>query len=296
MYDEKHYFFFASDGHPGMGGIDLFVADADNFGNISNLKNLGYPINTHYDDDALTLNYICDTTYFSSSRQTAKGMEIFAFNFDRGLTTTPIAYVKVKVNDMFTKKPVKVEVKLESQPFKTSRFQTQDTDENGEAMFYVLLNRNYAFTVAEPGYLYTSKFINLGKANSIGEPEVLEIELQPIEIGAEVQLYNIYFETDSFRILQQSESELQNLVAFLANNKDLKVEIQGHTDSSGNAENNRILSERRAKSVVDYLVKNGIVIRRLKFGGYGDKVPIASNDTPEGRLLNRRTTIKILEK
>ncbi len=296
MYDGKHNFFFASDGHPGMGGMDLFVADADNFGNLSNLKNLGYPINTHYDDDALTLNYICDTTYFSSSRQTEKGMEIFAFNFDRGLATTPVAYVRVKVKEMVTNKPVQVEVKLESQPFKTSKFQVQDTDEKGEAMFYVMLNRNYAFTVAEPGYLYTSKFVNQGKANSIGEPEVLEIELQPIEIGAEVQLYNIYFETDSFRILSQSESELQNLVTFLTNNKDLKVEIQGHTDSSGNAENNRVLSEKRAKSVVDYLVKNGIANNRLKSGGYGDKVPIASNDTPEGRMLNRRTTIKILEK
>ncbi len=296
MYDEKHNFFFASDGHPGMGGMDLFVADADNLGDLSNLRNLGYPINTHYDDDALTLNYICDTTYFSSSRQTEKGMEIFAFNFDRGLATTPVAYVKVKVTEMVSNKPVQVEVKLESQPFKTSRFQMQGTDEKGEAMFYVMLNRNYAFTVAEPGYLYTSKFVNQGKANSIGEPEVLEIELQPIEIGAEVQLYNIYFETDSFRILSQSESELQNLVTFLTNNKDLKVEIQGHTDSSGNAENNRVLSEKRAKSVVDYLVKNGIAINRLKFGGYGDKVPIASNDTPEGRMLNRRTTIKILEK
>jgi outer membrane protein OmpA-like peptidoglycan-associated protein len=296
LYDEKHNFFFASDGHPGMGGMDLFAAETDNLGNILNLKNLGYPINTNYDDDALTLNYICDTTYFSSSRQTAKGMEIFAFNFDRGLATTPVAYVRVKVKNMVTKNPVQVEVKLESQPFKTSRFQLQNTNEEGEAMFYVMLNRNYAFTVAEPGYLYTSKFVNQSTTNSVGEPEVLEIELQPIEIGAEVQLYNIYFETDSFRILPQSESELQNLVTFLTNNKDLKVEIQGHTDSSGNAENNRLLSERRAKSVVDYLVKNGVPIGRLKFGGYGDKVPIASNDTPEGRMLNRRTTIKILEK
>ena len=293
--DEKHNFFFASDGHPGMGGIDLFVADADELGNLSNLRNLGFPINTHYDDDALTLNYICDTTYFSSSRQTEKGMEIFAFNFDRGLATTPVAYVKVRVKDIVTNKPVQVEVKLESQPFKTSRFQTQDTNEKGEAMFYVMLNRNYAFTIAEPGYLYTSKFVNQNKTNSISEPEVLEIELQPIEIGAEVQLYNIYFETDSFRILQQSESELQNVVAFLKNNTKLKIEIQGHTDSSGNAENNQLLSENRAKSVVDYLVKNGIAKNRLTFRGYGDKVPIASNETPEGRMLNRRTTIKILE-
>src|SRR5690606_36082747 len=209
-----------------------------------------------------------------------------AFNFDRGLTTTPIAYVRVKVKDMVTNKPVQVEVKLESQPFKTSRFQMQNTDEKGEAMFYVMLNRNYAFTVAEPGYLYTSKFINQNKANSISEPYVLEIELQPIEIGAEVQLYNIYFETDSFRILPQSESELQNVVAFLKNNTKLKIEIQGHTDSSGNAENNKLLSENRAKSVVDYLVKNGITKNRLSFRGYGDKVPIASNETPEGRMLN----------
>ncbi|HRX10971.1 MAG TPA: OmpA family protein [Draconibacterium sp.] len=295
MYDDKHYFFFASDGHPGMGGMDLFAADADNQGNLLNLRNLGYPINTHYDDDALTLNYICDTTYFSSSRQTEKGMEIFAFNLDRGLATTPVAYVRVKVKDMVSKKPVKVEVKLESQPFKPNRFQSQETDDNGEAMFFVMLNRNYAFTVAEPGYLYTSKFVNQNKANSISEPEIVEIELQPIQIGAEVQLYNIYFETDSFRILQQSESELQNVVAFLKNNTKLKIEIQGHTDSSGNAENNKLLSENRAKSVVDYLVKNGIAKNRLTFKGYGDKVPIASNETPEGRMLNRRTTIKILE-
>jgi outer membrane protein OmpA-like peptidoglycan-associated protein len=279
-----------------MGGMDLFVAETDKLGNILNFKNLGYPINTSHDDDALTLNYICDTTYFSSSRQTVKGMEIFAFNFDRGLATTPVAYVRVKVNDMVTKKPLKVEVKLESQPFRAGRFQLQETDEQGEAIFYVNLNRNYAFTVAEPGYLYTSKFVNKSTTNSVDKAEVLEIELQPIEIGAEVQLYNIYFETDSFRILQQSESELQNLVAFLTNNKDLKVEIQGHTDSSGNAETNRLLSERRAKSVVEYLVKNGIPMGRLKFGGYGDKIPIASNETPEGRMLNRRTTIKILEK
>jgi outer membrane protein OmpA-like peptidoglycan-associated protein len=158
------------------------------------------------------------------------------------------------------------------------------------------LNRNYVFTVSEPGYLFFSRFMNQGKANSVDEAYPLDIVLQPIEIGAEVQLYNIYFDTDSFRILPQSGSELQNLVTFLKNNSELKIEIQGHTDSSGNAENNKLLSERRAKSVVDYLTENGIKITRLKFGGYGDKVPISSNETAEGRMLNRRTTIKILEK
>ena len=74
------------------------------------------------------------------------------------------------------------------------------------------------------------------------------------------------------------------------------MEIQGHTDSSGDSENNMLLSESRAKSVVDYLVAKGIESSRLKHSGYGDTVPIASNETEEGRQLNRRTTIKIIEK
>lgn len=296
IHHDNRKLYFVSDTQPGIGGMDLFSAEIDGLGNVINIENLGYPINTHYDDVALSLSYICDTTYFSSSRQTEKGMEIFAFNLDRGLATTPVAYVKARVSDFKTKKPVQVSVRLEIQPFKNNQSQIQETDEKGEAIFGLQLNRNYAFNVSEPGYLFYSKFLNQGKVNSVIAPYLLDIELQPIEIGAEVQLYNIYYETDSFRILPQSEPELQNLVSFLKNNSEMKIEIQGHTDSSGNAEANQKLSERRAKSVFDYLVNNGIQTNRLKSGGYGDKVPIASNDTPEGRMLNRRTTIKIIEK
>jgi len=296
IYENKSLLYFASDGQPGMGGMDLYSADIDISGKITNLRNMGYPINTHYDDDGLALNYVCDTMYFASSRQTEKGMEIFAFNLDRGLATTPMAYVRVKVKDVKTKKAVQTTVKLESQPFQNRNLQMQETGESGDAMFALQLNRNYAFTVSEPGYLFYSKYMNMGKVNTVGEPDLLDIELEPIEIGAEVQLYNIYYETDSFRILPQSEPELQNLVTFLKNNGQLKIEIQGHTDSSGSAQANQLLSERRAKSVVDYLTGKGVQANRLKWGGYGDKVPIASNKTPEGRTVNRRTTIKILEK
>lgn len=296
IYENKQVLYFASDGHPGMGGMDLYSAEIANSGQIVNLRNLGYPVNTNADDDAMSLNHISDTTYFASSRQTAKGNEIYAFNLDRGIPASNVAYVKTSVKDMKTRKPLAVNVKLESQPFKSGRPVEQETDANGESMFLLQLNRNYAFSVSEPGYLFFSRIMNQATANSVMEPYALDILLQPIEIGAEVQLYNIYFDTDSFRILPQSGSELQNLVTFLKNNADLKVEIQGHTDSSGNAEKNKQLSERRAKSVVDYLTQNGIKISRLKFIGYGDKNPIATNETAEGRMLNRRTTIKILEK
>ncbi len=287
--------YFVSDVLPGMGGKDLFVAQLGESGNISEVKNLGYPVNTHNDEFEITMSSIGGTAYFASSRLTEKGTEIFAFNLDRGIETTPVAYARAKVRDMKTKQPLSAAVKLENQSLKTNQFQAVQTDNNGEAMFCLQLKRNYMFSVSEPGYLFFSNNMQPEEANSMREPVVLDIELQPIEIGAEVQLYNIYFETDSFRILPQSEPELQYLVAFLKNNAKLKVEIQGHTDSSGNPENNMKLSGQRSKSVVDYLVKNGIELNRLKFSGYGDRIPIASNETAEGRTLNRRTTIKILE-
>jgi outer membrane protein OmpA-like peptidoglycan-associated protein len=288
--------YFASDALPGMGGLDIFEAELNESGNAVKVSNLGYPINTYQDDDDLNFSHISDSTYFTSSRQTNKGQQIYAFNFDRGVSVLPLAYVQVMVKDARTKQPLATEIRLEYQPFHPMRFQIQETNEKGESVFGLNLNRNYAFTISEPGYLFASRFLNIGKANSVEKPEELVIELEPIEIGAEVQLYNINFETDSFNILPNSYPELQKVSVFLANNKNLKVEIQGHTDSSGNADYNQRLSERRAKSVVDYLAGQGIEKARLKYMGYGDKAPVASNETEEGRMLNRRTTIKIIEK
>lgn len=296
LHPKKQHIYFISDTHAGMGGFDLFEAEIDLAGNVRNLQNLGYPINTINDDPGLNISSIAGSAYFTSSRISDKGLEIFAFNLDSGLVTTPVSYVKIKVTDLITKLSKPANVKVENQSVKSDRVKTQQTNEKGETMFCLQLNRNYVLSISEPGYLFYSTNLKPVEKNSIDRPEVMEIRLQPIEIGAEVQLYNIYYETDSFRILPQSEPELQNLVTFLKNNGQLKIEIQGHTDSSGSAQANQVLSERRAKSVVDYLTGKGIQANRLKWAGYGDKVPIATNETPEGRTLNRRTTIKILEK
>jgi outer membrane protein OmpA-like peptidoglycan-associated protein len=296
LHPKKKNIYFISDTHAGLGGLDVFEAEIEASGNVRNLQNLGYPINTINDDPSLNISSIAGSAYFTSSRISDKGLEIFAFNLDSGLVTIPLSYVKTKVTDLMTKLSVPVNVKFENQSVKSDRVKIQETNENGETIFCLQQNRNYIVSISEPGYLFYSTNLKPVEKNSIDKPEVLDIQLQPIEIGAEVQLYNIYYETDSFRILPQSEPELQNLVTFLKNNAQLIVEIQGHTDSSGSAQANQVLSERRAKSVVDYLTGKGVHTNRLKWAGYGDKVPIASNETPEGRTLNRRTTIKILEK
>ncbi|MDD4108365.1 MAG: OmpA family protein, partial [Prolixibacteraceae bacterium] len=115
-----------------------------------------------------------------------------------------------------------------------------------------------------------------------------------VEVGAEMHLYNIYFGIDSFSILPESEPELMKLVDFLNKNPQLKVEIQGHTDDTGSEEKNLILSERRAHSVVEFLVAKGTDESGLEWKGYGETRPVADNEDAEGRRLNRRTTIKII--
>ncbi|WP_372651919.1 OmpA family protein [Draconibacterium sp.] len=296
IHANNHNFYFASDTHVGMGGLDLFTAEINENGKVENLKNMGYPINTYKDDMGLTISSIGDIAYFSSARESDNGLDIFSFNLDRGLQPRPVTYIKAKVTNKTSKQPVMADIELLNLNSAVSEPRIEKADENGQIMLALPVGRNYAFNVSEDGFMFYSQSMRLADENSLTDPFILNIELEPIELGAEMDLHNIYYETDSFAILSESEPELQKLVDFLKNNSGLKVEIQGHTDSSGNPESNLELSKLRAKSVVDYLVENGIPGGRLQSEGYGDTKPVATNETVEGRRLNRRTTIKIIAK
>jgi len=287
--------YFASDGNFGMGGYDLFEVGVDESGSVGGTVNLGYPINTKADELSGIVNSISDTAFFTVGRTKDEGLEIFAFNLTRGLRTGSNFYVHVKVANQNSKLPVQTFIEIVDNNRNTDNT-FESVNENGERMLCLKANRSYTFSVSEIGFMYFSKTVLFDKSNSISNPLDFNIELEPIEIGSEIDLYNIYYETNSYAILPNSESELNRLVMFLKNNSGLKVEIQGHTDSSGNSENNMTLSKERAKSVLDYLVEKGVNSSMLIHSGYGDTQPIATNETIEGRTLNRRTTIKIIEK
>ena len=296
IHANNHNFYFASDTHVGMGGLDLFTAEINENGKVENLKNMGYPINTYQDDMGLTISSIGDVAYFSSARESENGLDIFSFNLDRGLQPRPVTYIRAKVTNKVTTAPIMADIELVNLNSSVEEPRIEKADENGQIMLALPVGRNYAFNVSEDGFMFYSQSMRLADENSLTDPFILNIELEPIEVGAEMDLHNIYYETDSFAILSESEPELQKLVSFLKNNSGLKVEIQGHTDSSGNPESNLELSKLRAKSVVDYLVENGIPGSRLQSQGYGDTKAVATNETVEGRRLNRRTTIKVIAK
>ena len=285
--------FFASDYHTGMGGMDLFRSDLKNENQFSTPVNLGSPLNTVKDEQGLNISGDGTLGFFASSRNKDTGLDIFSFKLDEKLRPDPVTYVKAVVIDAKTKNPIQAEVELSNLTSDNTFTRVEKTNEKGETLLCLPLGSNYAFTVSEDGFLFYSQSFQLMNKNTLYQPFLLTIELQPVELGAEMNLYNIYYETDSFAILPASEPELMKLISFLKNNPKLKVEIQGHTDNTGDTDKNQLLSEKRAESVVNFLVEKEINKNRLSTNGFGERLPVSTNETVEGRQKNRRTTVKI---
>lgn len=125
---------------------------------------------------------------------------------------------------------------------------------------------------------------------------VKDIYLKPIEIGTTVRLNNIFFDFDKTTLKSESYVELDKVVEFMNNNSTLEIEIAGHTDSKGSDDYNLNLSQGRAQAVVDYIISQGIESYRLMAKGYGETVPLETNDTEEGRAYNRRVEFTVLKK
>ncbi len=295
IHPNNKTFYFASDFHTGMGQLDLFQAGIGTDGSFTEPVNLGFPINTFANEQGLNIFSDGKTAYFASQRVPGFGMDIFTFQLPEELHTEPVTYIKAKITDAETGAVIRAEVDLFNLNDK-EKHRLERADENGEVLICLPLGATYAFNVSEPGYLFYSQSFQLSDEKKWESPFLVEIKLDPIKTGAEMNLYNIYFETDSFRILPSSTPELDKLFTLLKNNPSLEVEIQGHTDNSGTSGHNLVLSENRARSVADYLILKGIQAQRLKFKGFGETLPVASNDTEDGKMLNRRTTVKITKK
>ncbi len=157
---------------------------------------------------------------------------------------------------------------------------------------------NYQITAISKGVVIAKNSISAANIKNGQTIDLGEIEqLKSVEVGSEIMTEKIYFDFNSFVIREVSYPVLDMIVAYLQENKTLKIEIAGHTDSIGKDEYNQYLSEMRAKSVFNYLASKGIAKARLKAVGYGEKKPLASNDDEQdGRELNRRIEFTVLEK
>ncbi|HOF08168.1 MAG TPA: OmpA family protein, partial [Bacteroidales bacterium] len=165
--------------------------------------------------------------------------------------------------------------------------------ETGNFLVSLPSGKNYGIAIKKDGFLFHSENFNISE-NAPYEELMKDIKLKKVAAGAEIVLNNIFFDFNKATLRPESKTELKNVIEFLQQNPSVTIEISGHTDNVGSYEYNQSLSERRAKAVVDYLVEQGIPLSRLVYKGYSFSKPIASNDTEEGRQLNRRVEFKIL--
>jgi flagellar motor protein MotB/tetratricopeptide (TPR) repeat protein len=287
--------YFASDGRTGMGGFDIYMTRMKDDSTWTEPQNLGYPINTYNDEMGLVIESGGQKAYFSSIRDKLNGKDIFCFDLYESVRPSPVSYLKGKVYDKETGKLLKANYELIN--LSTGKVTIKNsTDGTGNFLVCLPSGYNYGINVIKAGYLFYSENFMFEGQHTVVEPYIKRISLNPLKVGEKMQLTNVFYEIDSWQLKKESTSELNNLANLLSDNKNIIIEIGGYTDSTGSAEYNLVLSEKRALSVVNYLIDKGISPDRLKYNGYGDTSPIGDNVTIEGRKLNRRTEAKIIEK
>jgi outer membrane protein OmpA-like peptidoglycan-associated protein len=288
--------YFSSNGHPGLGGLDIFVSRKDEDGKWGEPQNLGYPINTKDDENSLLVSASGDISYFASDREGGQGgLDLYKFKLYNEARPQMVTYAQGVVFDAKTKERLGARFELIDLESGEQVVESYSNPGNGEFLVSLPSGRDYALNVSREGYLFYSDNFTLSQESATA-PKQLEVPLKRIEEGSSVVLNNVFFDVDQYKLKPQSKVELDKLIEFLKLNPELRIEISGHTDNVGTDEANKVLSQNRAQSVVDYLLENGISKDRLSAKGFGESKPIASNDNEEGRAKNRRTEFEVIGK
>ncbi len=278
---------FSSDGQPGFGGLDLFTSSIKN-GVFSKPVNMMPPFNSSADDFGLIFKDSKDEGFFCSNRSGGLGDDdIYSYSKIAVILSTS-GYVRDKVNNKALSNST-IYIKGSN-----GSIDSTVTDNKGHFEYAKLnINTNYSIKATRDGYLNDSKSFIIG--NELYSKD-FNADFSLIKITKEeVKIDNIYYDYDKWDLREESKKELDKLINVLRENPEVKVQLSSHTDVRGAKDYNIELSQKRAQSVVDYLIANGIDINRLIAKGYGFSMPVVKNaKTEEQHQLNRRTTFKIL--
>ncbi|MCL6525103.1 MAG: OmpA family protein [Thermoflavifilum sp.] len=295
IHADNQTLYFASNGWPGIGDMDLFYSRRQPDGSWSKPINLGYPINTIDHDGTLFVAADGKTAYFASDRFNGFGqLDIYSFTLYPEARPIPTLYVRGKVYDSLTHQPLSAAIDLID--VNTDSLITRiHSDAYGQYLVTLPIGKIYAFHVSHPGYLFYSDQFSLINQKAY-KPYEINIPLQPIQLHASATLRNVFFDYNKYNLKPESRAELDKLITFLKENPSVHIVIKGYTDSIGTKAFNLTLSQHRAEAVMQYLIEHGISASRLKAVGYGEAYPVASNATEEGRALNRRVEFEITAK
>ena len=260
-YDGTLY--FSSNGHIGLGGLDIFKA-VQNKDETWSIENLGIPINSNADDFGMAFEGKADKGFFTSNRGETRGYDaIWSFELP------VLEYVlEGKVVDQSSNPIPEATIRLVSNTGLNIRVQTK---KDGTYRLKLDKNIDCVMLASSRGYLNSGSKLSIP---DLKESKIFTQNFQLSTIYKPIQIENIFYEFGKWELTAASESGLQELVKVLKDNPNVTIEIAAHTDFVGNNESNKLLSEKRAKSVVDYLIKANIAADRLTSVGYGEEKPI----------------------
>jgi outer membrane protein OmpA-like peptidoglycan-associated protein len=325
MHPDGKTLYFSSEGHKNIGGYDIFKSVyAD--GKWSKPENLGFPLNTPDDDIFFVISADGKHGYYSSYSDNGFGdKDIFLVTFlgpEKPMLTSnednllasasapvkeavlasavtikeaQLTIMKGAITDAINGKPLEATIEIIDNVQNVSIANFTSNSSTGRYLVSLPAGKNYGIAVKKDGYLFHSENIDIPAAAAYQEV-VTDISLKSVDIGTSIVLRNIFFDLGKATLRAESTNELERLGKLLYDNPTLKIEISGHTDNIGASEANKNLSDKRAKAVVDYLIKKGVTGDRLTYVGFGEDRPISSNENAEGRQQNRRTEFKIIGK
>lgn len=287
--------YFSSDGWVGMGGYDIFYSRMNENGTWSKPKNIGYPINSPDDEVGFFVSTDGRQGFFASNKFNGKGgWDLYSFDLYEGARPERILFLKGNISNENSTEPVKARIELKN--LETKKISEIPLDTNtGNYVAVAPYGNDYVMTVKKEGFVYETKYI--AKVDS-SHPAIRQVDvaIKPIELNQSYRINDIYFGFNKFELSEASKPVLDQLIEFLSENPAIFIQIQGHTDNIGNDADNLKLSDNRARSVYNYLVLKGMPAKRLTYKGFGKTMPVADNESEEGRAKNRRTVFVITKK
>ena len=317
-------FTFASNKPGGHGGFDIYHCRVSG-NSFSDLKNIGMPINSKYDDFFYHTVANSQKSYFTSNRKGSEGqldlfmaipyvddgskkkvidlndseLEIIAYddevvyeNYNLSkVNGDPVYIVNGKVYDKETNEPLGADIIVTD--LRTGQMYADFRSDDITGDYFVVLQpgRDYSITAQKDGYLFVSDIYELSDADGGKEAEK-DMMLSPLE-GGHTRLL-IFFDFDKKDLKDQSIPELERVIEFLKENSDVRIMIEGHTDDVGGDDYNDKLSKDRAEAVKKYIVDAGIGAGRIETTGFGKREPLVEGKSDEARAMNRRVEMRIL--
>ncbi|NIJ55574.1 OmpA family protein [Dyadobacter arcticus] len=310
--------YFSSDRKGGQGSNDIYYSKRidKSWKRWSRPVNLGAAINSDGYDAYYTISALGDYAYMVSFKDTEGKGDVVRYNLRPkpapGDTTEapvaniptadPVVMISGKVIDSKTGKPIEATIIYENLADGEEVGTATTNPTTGEYKIVLPYGQKYSWRAVAPNFIAEGENIDLSDSTESGKDKGFReitnklLKLIPIEEGQIVRLNNIFFATGKSALSNESFPELNRIAISMSENKTLTIELGGHTDNTGSAEFNLKLSQDRADSVREYLIGKGTEPDRVASKGYGETVPVAKNDTPEGQQQNRRVEFKILKK